>query len=115
TDEQSIRNRLDLKTALGIQLKGDYKYSDRMASLYKTQPLSFNPAFAGSPPGGPQEAWEVTGTTVMTRGVPIEFNLLRRFDEAARKRHDASGSIEMLKSERTNFSANYRYVADEYD
>ena len=51
----------------------------------------------------------------MNEGLGIEFNLLRRFDETGRTRHDGTLSLELLKGERTNFSASYRYLGDEYD
>jgi len=51
----------------------------------------------------------------MNEGLGIEFNLLRRFDETGRIRHDGSLTLELLKGERTNFSASYRYLGEEYD
>jgi hypothetical protein len=51
----------------------------------------------------------------MNDGFPIEFNLLRRFDEADRIRHDGGLTLELFKGERTNFSASYHYLGDEYD
>jgi len=98
-----------------IRLKADYRYSDRRAPIYNTQPLSFNANFPGSPANGPKTAWEVLRTTIMNRGMPIEFNLLRRFDETGRIRNDGRVTLEVLKGENTNFSASYRYLGDEYD
>ncbi|HEY2930951.1 MAG TPA: MtrB/PioB family outer membrane beta-barrel protein [Acidobacteriota bacterium] len=115
TNEHSIRGRLDLTPGAGIQLKADYRYSDRRPRSYNTQPLSFNPAFAGSPANGPQGAWEVTPNTRFERGVPTEFNLLRRFDESGRIRNDGSLSIDVVKGDKTNFSASYRYLRDDHD
>jgi hypothetical protein len=133
-NEHSIRGRLDFafnlsgvgkssvatkdagpKEVTTIRLKADYRYSDRRAPLYNTQPLSFNANFPGSPANGPKTAWEVLRTTVMNRGMPIEFNLLRRFDETGRIRNDGSLTLEVLKGEKTNFSASYRYLGEEYD
>ncbi|MBA2733432.1 MAG: MtrB/PioB family outer membrane beta-barrel protein [Acidobacteria bacterium] len=140
-NEHSIRNRLDfeinfsgggrnlsgggknsgathdaeLQSITTLRFKLDYRYANRRALAYNTQPLSFNPNLAGSPPNGPTAAWVVTNFTVMNRGFPIEFNLLRRFDEADRVRNDGTLSLELLKGERTNFSASYRYLGDEHD
>lgn len=113
-----------------LRFKLDYTYANRRALSYNTQPLTFcpsnvvasNPATAqcpvatgGAPASSPQGAWVVTSFTQMTDGFPIEFNLLRRFDEADRTRHDGSLTLEFFKGERTNFSASYRYLGDEYD
>ena len=136
-NEHSIRNRLDFEFNLSgkkggagkdaatgvtnisgatiLRLKLDHRYSDRRAPVYNTQPLSFNAALAGSPPNGPTTAWEVTRNTVMNRGQPIEFNLLRRYDETGRIRNDGSLTLELLKGPNTSFSASYRYLGDEHD
>lgn len=140
-NEHSIRNRLDFEFNLSghkdvgpgavqttgatqglesksvntLLLKLDYRYSNRRPTAYNTQPLSFNSNFPGSPVGGPTTAWEVTRTTVMNVGVPMEFNLLRRFDETGRIRHDGSLELDLLKGPRTNFSASYRYLEEDYD
>jgi hypothetical protein len=106
---------VELKSVTTLRLKLDYRYANRRALGYNTQPLSFNANLPGSPPNGPTTAWEVTRSTVMNRGMPIEFNLLRRFDETGRIRNDASLTLELLKGEKTNFSASYRYLGDEYD
>ena len=128
---------LELKGITTLRLKLDYRYANRRAPIYNTQPLTFCPsnavaanpqlaqcpvAFAGTPPvyagapaNSPQSAWVVTSFTTMNRGFPIEFNLLRRFDETGRIRNDGSLTMELLKGERTNFSASYRYLGDEYD
>lgn len=104
-----------LQSMTTLRLKLDYRYADRRAPVYNTQPLSFNANFPGSPPGGPTTAWEVTRTTPMKRGLPIEFNLLRRFDETSRIRNDGGFTLELLKGERTDVTASYRYLGDEYD
>jgi hypothetical protein len=106
---------LEPESVTTLRLKLDYRYSNRRAPVYNTQPLSFNANFAGSPPGGPTTAWEVTRNTVMNRGQPIEFNLLRRFDETGRIRNDGSLWLELVKGPRTSFSASYRYLGEEYD
>lgn len=135
-NEHSIRNRLNFEWILSggpkpaaagaakpvepgsrttLALKLDYRYANRRPVAYNTQPLTFEPNLAGSPPGGPTSAWIVTRTTVMSVGVPMEFNLLRRFDQAGRTRNDGSITLEFQKGARTNFSASYRYLGDEYD
>jgi len=106
---------VEAKSDTILRLKLDYRYLNRSVQAYNTQELSFNPNLAGSPPGGVSAAWEVTRFTVMKVGVPMEFNLLRRFDETGKIGNDARFIIELLKGERTNFSASYRYVGEEYD
>jgi hypothetical protein len=133
-NEHSLRNRLDFEVNLSgggkngaaakdvepnpvttLRLIADYRYSNRRALAYNTQPLTFVTNFAGSPPNGPSTAWVVTNNTRMNEGLGIEFNLLRRFDETDRIRHDGTVSLELLKGPHTNFSASYRYLGDEYD
>jgi len=119
-----------LESVTTLRLKLDYLYADRRAPAYNTQPLTFCPsnsvpndpntaqcpvALGGAPANSPQGAWVVTSFTKMNQGMPIEFNLLRRFDETGRIRNDGSFTVELLKGERTNFSASYRYLGDEYD
>ena len=104
-----------LKDLTTLRFKLDYTYANRRALVYNTQPLTFVPNLAGSPAGGPTDAWVVTSFTVMNDGFPIEFNLLRRFDETSRVRNDGSFTFELLKGERTNLSASYHYRGDEYD
>jgi hypothetical protein len=106
---------LEQKALTTLRFKLDYTYANRRAVVYNTQPLTFVSNFAGSPPNGPTTAWVVTSFTVMNDGFPIEFNLLRRFDETSRVRNDGSLTVEWLKGERTNFSASYHYRGDEYD
>ncbi|MGI9066177.1 MAG: MtrB/PioB family outer membrane beta-barrel protein [Pyrinomonadaceae bacterium] len=133
-NQHSIRGRLDYEVNLSggrkntdatqavepgpvttLRLKGDYRYSNRRDQGYNTQPLSFNPNLAGSPTNGPTGGWEITRTTVMKIGVPMEFNLLRRYDETDRIRNDGSFTLELLKGPNTNFSASYRYLEEGYD
>ena len=163
-NEHSIRNRLDfeynlsgdgkrssaaprkseseegLPTLTTLRLKLDYRYSNRRALAYNTQPLTFcaaesttlpppvggcPPAFfnnsgvpgapAGAPAGSPQASWIVTPTTIFNLGVPTEFNLLRRYDESDRTRNDGSLSLELLRGPSTSFSASFRYMGDEHD
>jgi hypothetical protein len=139
-NQHSIRNRLDFEFSLSgknsgaakdattgatqgpepksvttLRLKLDYRYSNRRPQAYNTQPLTFVSNLAGSPANGPTTAWVVTSFTTMNDGQPIEFNLLRRFDETGRIRNDGSLTLELLKGPRTNFSASYRYLGDEYD
>jgi putative beta-barrel porin MtrB/PioB len=133
-NEHSIRARLDYEVNLSggrkdgdatqavqtgpvttLRLKGDYRYSNRRDQGYNTQPLSFNANLAGSPPGGVTSGWEITRFTAMRVGVPMEFNLLRRYDETNRIRNDASFTLEFLKGPHTSFSASYRYLGEEHD
>jgi hypothetical protein len=93
-----------------LRLKLDHTYADRRAIAYNTQPLTFVSDLAGSPANGPSTAWVVTSFTTMNDGFPIEFNLLRRFDETGRLRNDGTFTLELLKGEKTNFSASYRYL-----
>src|SRR5262249_12583621 len=113
-----------------LRFKLDYTYASRRALVYNTQPLTFcpsnavasNPALAqcptatgAAPANSPQSAWVVTSFTQMNDGFPIEFNLLRRFDETSRTRNDGTFTVELYKGERTNLSASYHYLGDEYD
>jgi Putative outer membrane beta-barrel porin, MtrB/PioB len=106
---------VQLRSLTTLRFKLDYTYANRRAVAYNTQPLTFVPNLAGSPANGPTAAWVVTSFTVMNDGFPIEFNLLRRFDETSKIRNDGSLTVELLKGERTNFSASYHYLGDEYD
>jgi len=103
------------KPVTSLRLEADYTYSNRRAQAYNTQPLSFNANLAGSPPGGVTSAWEVTRFTAMKVGVPMEFNLLRRFDETDRTLNDGRFELELVKGLNTNFSASYRYLGEGYD
>jgi putative beta-barrel porin MtrB/PioB len=133
-NQHSIRARLDYEVNLSggrkntdatqaveagpvttLRLKGDYRHSNRRDQGYNSQALSFNPNLAGSPTNGPNGGWEITRTTVMKIGVPMEFNLLRRYDETDRIRNDGSLTLELLKGPNTNFSASYRYLEEGYD
>ena len=145
-NEHSIRNRLDFeydfsgggrlsegKKASGaareagprsnttLRLKLDYRYSNRSALVYNTQPLAFIANFPGSPVGGNTTAWVILPPagadpgTVINRGVPTEFNLLRRYDQNDRIRNDGSLTLEFLKNPSTSFSVSYRYLGDEHD
>ena len=106
-----------------LRLKLDYRYANRRPQAYNTQALTHcappDPncpsTVGGAPASSPQDAWVVTRTTVMKVGVPMEFNLLRRFDETGRIRNDGTAQVELLKGENTTFSASYRYLGDEYD
>lgn len=111
TNEHSFNGELDYKLMRGVALKSDYLYSRRIAGTYLTQPLNFNPVIQGNTLGG----WEATLATVFIRGIPLEFNQLRRFDEANRTRNDGGISLEITRSEKLNYSASYRYLRDDYD
>lgn len=54
-------------------------------------------------------------TTVLDVGVPMEFNLLRRYDQMDRQRQEGSLTMELLKGPNTNFSASYRFLTDKHD
>ena len=106
---------IQLRSGSILRLKLDHTYADRRPIAYNTQPLTFVSNLAGSPANGPTSAWIVTSFTVMNDGFPIEFNQLRRFDETGRIRNDGTFTLEFLKGEKTNFSASYHYLGDEYD
>jgi len=120
----------ELQPANTLRLKLDYLYANRRAGRYNTQPLTFcpsnvvagNPALAqcpvangGAPASSPQGAWVVTSFTTMNDGMPIEFNLLRRFDQADRNLHDGSVELEFVRGPNTTVSGSYRYLAEGYD
>ena len=113
TNEHSVEGRLSYKPDFirGATFKGDYLYADRTPTFYLTQPLTFQSVIAGSTLGG----YVATPTTVFLRGIPLEFNLLRRFDEDKRIRNDGNISIEINRSDKVTYSASYRYLRDDYD
>jgi len=111
TNEHSLTAKLGYKLMRGVALKGDYLYAHRNPTYYLTQPLTFNPTLQGSALGG----WEVTPATRFIRGIPTEFNLLRRFDEDKRTRNDGGLSLEVTRSEKFTYSASFRYSRDDYD
>ena len=119
TNEHSIRAWVDLKPSKPITIKGDYRFADRKPELYKTQPFIFTQNFAYTTNGvnmtDPLGAWVVTPQTHVTPDVPLEFNLLRRFDESGRRRHEALAAFNLVGSRLATFSANYRYIRDDYD
>jgi len=114
TNEHRVNGEVDFKLMRGVALKADYLYSHRIPRTYLTQPLTFNPTLQGNALGG----WEVTmaqANAGLIRGVPLEFNQLRRFDEADRIRKDGGISLEVTRSDKINYSASYRYLRDDYD
>jgi hypothetical protein len=111
TNEHSITANLGYKLMRGVALKGDYNYAHRIPTYYLTQPLTFNPTLQGSALGG----WAVLPTTKFLRGIPLEFNLLRRFDEDERTRNNGGFSLEVTRSEKFTYSASYRYLRDDYN
>lgn len=122
SNEHSVQGRFDYKPWRGVSLKGEYLYSHRIPRSYLTQPLLFNPNLnvgsAAAPfNGGP--GWEATLAQVAAgafiRGLPNEFNQLRRFDEADRIRKDGGISLEVARSEKLNYSISWRYLRDDYD
>src|SRR6266404_471122 len=120
SNEHSIEGKFDYKPRRGVSLKGDYLYSHRIPNTYLVQPLVFNPNLnigsAASPiSGGP--GWEATLAIVaagFVRGLPNEFNMLRRFDEDDRIRKDGGISLEVNRSEKLNYSISWRYLRDDY-
>ena len=113
SNEHSIQARISYKPDFirGATFKGDYLYADRTPTYYLTQPLTFLPVIAGSLLGG----FVATPTTRFIRGIPLEFNLLRRFDEDKRIRNDGEVSIEVNRSDKLTYSASYHYLRDDYD
>jgi len=136
TNEHSLHGRLNYRPTLGVALKADYLYADRKPTCnpakspfldpcYPTQPLTFNQNLTvpGLPSGG-GPGWEVTLvsptqptnlTIPFVRGVPLEFNRLRRFDDDKRMRKDGGLSLEVTRWQQATFSASYRYLRDDYD
>lgn len=118
TNEHMLRGRLNYKPITGLLLKADYLYANRTPRLYLTQPLSFNPNINTGTAAAPINAgpgWEVTPATRFIRGVSLEFNQLRRFDESKRIRNNGGLSLDVSKWEKVDFSASFRYLRDDYD
>jgi len=113
TNEHSIQARLTYKPDFirGATFRADYLYGDRTPTYYLTQPLTFQSVIAGSTLGG----FVATPTTPFIHGIPLEFNLLRRFDEDKRLRNDGGAEIEVNRSDKLTYSASYRYHRDDYD
>jgi len=113
TNEHSVQGRLSYKPDFirGAIIRADYLYGDRTPTYYLTQPLTFVPTIAGSPLGG----FVALPTTHFIQSVPLEFNLLRRFDEDKRLRNDGGIEIEVNRSDKLTYSASYRYRRDDYD
>ena len=110
SNEHSVTAKLGYTLLRGVALKGDYNYAHRIPTYYLTQPLTFVPNLAGSPLGG----WAATPASRFLRGIPLEFNLLRRFDEDNRIRNNGGVSLEVTRSEKFTYSASYRYLRDDY-
>lgn len=111
TNEHSIQAKLDYRFKRNVTLKGDYQYAHRIPRTYLTQPLTFVSPLQGSSLGG----WVATTATRVIRAVPLEFNLLRRFDDNDRVRNDGGGSVEFTHSDKLTSSISYRYFRDDYD
>ncbi len=66
----------------------------------------------------PLGSWDVprpaNGVFNFDPSIPLEFVLLRRFDESARTRHDLGGSVDLRGGTRTTLSVAYRYLHDDY-
>ena len=129
TNEHSLHGKLNYRPTRGVALKADYLYADRKPTCnpgksslldpcYPTQPLTFNPNLTVpglASGGGP--GWEDTPalSTQFVRGVPLEFNRLRRFDDDKRMRHNGGLTLEVTRWQQATFSASYRYLRDDYD
>ena len=107
TNEHTVSGELNYKPQAGVNLKADYHYGDRTPRSYVTQPLIFDPVNGGS--------WVVTPTTKIIPGVPLEFNLLRRYDEDKRILNDGEVSLDVTRFEKLSFSGQYRYLRENYD
>ncbi len=106
--EHSIRGRLDIELAKKATFKADYTYSDRRPENYITTPLVFSTALNG---------WEVVRAQTFPqfqRGVPLEFNQLRRFDVSARKRQDGKAAFNAGLGDKVTVSASGQYRRDNY-
>lgn len=118
TTEHSGRGWIDVRPTKAVTIKADYRYADRQPRLYTTQPLVFTQNFAYTinnvPAIDPLGAWVVTPQTQLDPNAPLEFNLLRRFDESARRRHDAMASIDVRGGTKATFSASYHTMRDDY-
>ncbi|MBA2493568.1 MAG: MtrB/PioB family outer membrane beta-barrel protein [Acidobacteria bacterium] len=110
TNEHSIQGRVDYKLSPGVALKLDYLYAHRKPTIYRTQPLVFDPTL-----NGPLGSWVVTPGTQFNPGLREEFNLLRQFDESDRIRKEGGASLEVTRWENLSFSASYRYLRHDYD
>ena len=105
TDENAGRARLDITPSRDVTIRADYQYGKRDPDLYKTVPFTFVPA---------TNSWVVTPTTVFDPTVPLEFNLLRRYDETARRQHDGKLWADVHLNKALTFSASLRYLRDKY-
>jgi hypothetical protein len=111
TNEHSLQGKLNYKFMRGVALKGDFLYANRTPNTYLTQPLTFVQTLQGSSLGG----YVALPTTTFLRGVPMEFNLLRRFDDDKRIRKDGEVSLEVTRSEKFNYSASYSIFREDHD
>jgi len=123
TYEHSVNGRLDFKLASKSNFKLDYRYSNRKPDTYITTPLVFNPAATSPAPAGvvqpPYPAWEVARTAneqypQFQRGVPLEFNLLRRFDVTDRRRHEGGAALDVGLGDKVTFSLSGQYLRNNY-
>jgi MtrB/PioB family decaheme-associated outer membrane protein len=105
TDENSGKIRLDFTPSTAVTVRADYQYGKRSVDLYKTVPFTFVPA---------TNTWVVTPQTQFDPTVPLEFNLLRRYDETARTQHDGSLWADVRLGKEVTLSASYRYLRDDY-
>ncbi|MGH9364595.1 MAG: MtrB/PioB family outer membrane beta-barrel protein [Thermoanaerobaculia bacterium] len=116
--EHSGLARVDFKPSSAVTMRLEYGYGERKPKAYLVQPLAYNPSLNVGPPGtvnpgGP--GWEVVrGVTVLDPSLALEFNQLRQYDQAERKRRDALASLDLRLAKDLTFSASYRYEKDQY-
>jgi MtrB/PioB family decaheme-associated outer membrane protein len=105
TDENIGKIRLDFTPTKGVTVRADYQYGDRSVGLYRTVPFDYVAS---------TNTWVVTPQTRFDPTVPLEFNLLRRYDETARKQHDGSLWADVRMSQELTLSASLRYLRNDY-
>ena len=127
SDEYSLKGRLEFQLAKRSKFTMDYKYANRIPETYITTPLTFNPVATSPIPAGftaptpqlPYPAWEVVRNAnnlypQFQRGVPLEFNQLRRFDVTNRRHHDATAALDIGLGDKVTFSASSQYQRNNY-
>jgi hypothetical protein len=119
TNENSFRGQLDFKLPRNAKFVADYTLSMREAEFYRTANLAFNPNLRDTSPTGLAfgPGWEITDARVpfLDPTVPLEFNQLRRYDQASRRRYDGKVALDIPVSEKVGFSTSYRYTRNNYE
>jgi MtrB/PioB family decaheme-associated outer membrane protein len=105
TEENTGRVKLDFTPSTAVTIRADYQYGKRNPDLYKTVPFTYVVA---------TNSWVVTPATVFDPTVPLEFNLLRRYDETARRQHDGKVWADFRMGPSLTLSATLRYLRDDY-